>query len=125
MIKIKFDRESVCMGDDIGSHETFFDVDEKMTINEFIGFLYSKPNIFPKISGGKATWILQIEKENFYRNIAVFAQQWKTAKYLNSNLTIGEIIRFKNPTSFYAKYLAQKDPENVYNSLKELKLLDF
>ena len=62
MIRVKFDRDSVCMGDDIESHEIYLDVDEKMTIDDFIKYLYSKSeNVIARISGGKATWILQLK----------------------------------------------------------------
>ena len=90
MIKIKFNRDSVCLDDDINSHETSFDVDEKMTIDDFIGLLYSKSNI-ARIAGGEATWILQLRS-------------------------------IYNSSEFYAKYLGQKDPEVVYNNLKQLRL---
>ena len=41
MINIKFDRDSVYIGDDIESHISSFDVDEK-TSKQYIGQLYLK-----------------------------------------------------------------------------------
>ena len=122
MVEIKFDRDSVCLGDDINSHEISFDVDEKMTIDDFIGFLYSKTSI-ARIAGGEATWILQLRSGHFYIDIAVFAEQWNSVKYFSTPFdTIDQMIRIYNSNDFFAKYLGQKDPEVVYNDLKQLRL---
>ena len=121
LVKIKFDRDSVCLGDDIDSHNVSFDVDEEMTIDDFIKFLYSKANI-ARIGGGEATWILQLRNGRFYIDIAVFAEQWNTVKYFSTTFfTTGEIIKIYNSNEFFAKYLGQKDPEMVYDNLKELR----
>jgi len=123
-MEIKFDRDSVCMGDDIESHAVSFDINEEMSIEEFIDFLYKKSNVIAKISGGKATWVLQLKSEGFYIDIAVFAQQMNYVKYLsrfqNKLTRIGEVTKFRNSTQFFAKYLGQKDPNEVYKNLQEL-----
>jgi len=127
MIKIKFDRDSVCMADSMRSHTLSFDVDDKISIDDFIGILYAKYNAIANIGGGRATWILQIKIESSYEDIALFAEQWDSAKcFSNSLFTIEEIIKYYNSTDFYAKYLAQQDPETVYNTMKVEKhiLLD-
>ena len=122
MVEIKFDRDSVCMGDDVESHAVSFEIDEKMPIDDLIKFLYSKHNVIARISGGKATWILQLKHGDFYMDIAVFAEQWNSVKRLSSSFdTIGQVIEFYNSCNFFGKYLAQKDPEAVYNILKELR----
>ena len=121
LAKIMFDRDSVCLGDDINSHNVSFDVDEKMTIDDLIKFLYSGANI-ARIGGGEATWILQLRNGHFYMDIAVFAEQWNSVKYFSTPFsTIGEFIKIYHSNQFYAKYLGQKDPEAVYNSLKDLR----
>ncbi|MCL2061399.1 MAG: hypothetical protein FWH03_02080 [Firmicutes bacterium] len=122
MISIKFDRDSVCMGDDCKSHAVSLEVDEKMTVDCLISLLYSKPNAIAKISGGKATWILQIKNGEYYIDLAVFTEQWKSAKLLKDLFaTVGEIVDFYKPTEFFAKYLAQKNPNKVYKSLEMLR----
>jgi len=122
MIRIKFDRDSVCIGDDIYSHTESFDVDETMSVDSFINFLYSMPYVIASISGGEATWILQLRKDiHFYIDIAVFAQQWSSVKYISHYTTIGEITKYYGSMEFYAKYLRQIDPDVVYNNLKELR----
>ena len=122
-MEIKFDRDSVCMGDDIESHAISFDINEEMSIEEFIDFLYKKHNVIAKINGGKATWVLQLKNEDFYIDIAVFAEQMDYVMYLsrfkNQLTRIGEVIKFFNSTQFFAKYLGQKDPEEVYNNLQD------
>jgi len=123
MIKINFDRDSVCMGDDIEDHYISFEVDEKMPIEGFIKFLYSNLNAIARIGGGKATWLLQIRfNEYYYRDIAIFAEQWDCVKCFDFYNTIGEIVKQYKPKFFYAKYLAQRDPEDVYNNLQKLRL---
>ena len=123
MIKINFNRDSVCMGDDIEDHNISFEVDEQMSIDDFVKFLYSNLNAIARISGGKATWILQIRfNEYYYRDIAIFAEQWKSVKCFDFYKTIGEIVKQYKPKYFYAKYLGQSDPEDVYNNLLKLRL---
>jgi len=122
MISLHFNRDSVCAGDDCASHRQTFEIDEKTSINDFINFLESTPDpqhlgIIAKISGGEATWILQIKNENGAHNTAVFAQQWETCKNLVSAATIGEVVETYNSNEFYAKYLAQKSPDEVYEDL--------
>ncbi len=38
-MKIRVDRDSVCMGDDVLPHEVEFEVPEDMTVEEFCRFL--------------------------------------------------------------------------------------
>ena len=38
-MKIRVDRDSVCMGDDVLSHKIEFDVPDDMTVKDFLGFL--------------------------------------------------------------------------------------
>lgn len=122
MVSLSFNRDSVCMGDDCVSHLKTFEVEEQMSINEFINFLKSAPDpqhagIIASIKGGKATWVLQVKNEGGSHNVAVFAEQWETCKNLVAVDTIGEVINAYNSDKFFAKYLAQKDPDEVYENL--------
>ena len=38
-MKIRVDRDSVCIGDDVLPHETEFEIPEDMTVKEFFDFL--------------------------------------------------------------------------------------
>ena len=123
MIKINFNRDSVCLGDDINDHFISFEVDEKMSVDNLVKFLYTNLNAIARIGGGKATWVLQIrhKEHNYYRDIAVFAEQWNSVKCLDFHKTIGEIVKYYKPKLFYAKYLGQMDPEDAYNYLQKLR----
>ena len=122
MIKINFNRDSVCIGDDIEDHYISFEVDEKISIDDFVKILYSDLNAIARIGGGKATWILQIRyNEYYYRDIAIFAEQWDSVKCFDFYKTIGEIVKHYKPKYFYAKYLEQRNPEEVYNNLQKLR----
>jgi len=125
MIRIYFDRDSVCMADDIESHAISFDVDEQISIDDFISILYVKQNAIARIGGGNATWILQLKTDSIYKDIAVFTEQCDTARYFfNLFNTIGEMVIYFSSVDFYTKYLAQKDPEIVYNTMiAEKKIL--
>ena len=57
-MKIIVDRESVCMGDDVLSHETEFDVPEDMTVKDFFDFL-EKEGYLPSIQGNNVAWELR------------------------------------------------------------------
>ena len=56
-MKIRVDRDSVCMGDDVLSHEIEFDVSEDMTVKDFFGFL-EKERYLPSIQGNNVAWEL-------------------------------------------------------------------
>ena len=116
MIKIEFDRDSVYVGDDIENHSCSFEVDEKLSINEFINILHSKRYIN---CGREWPWLLQIKKDdNYYRNIALFAKEGKIIKILGSCKTIGEIVNNYKTKLFYAKFLAVENLEEAYNFVK-------
>ena len=44
-MKIQVDRDSICMGDDVFSHQMDFDIPEDMTVEELCSFL-AKGQIF-------------------------------------------------------------------------------
>ena len=46
-MKIRVDRDSVCMGDDVLPHETEFDVPEDMTVKDF--FVFQKGNVICRL----------------------------------------------------------------------------
>ena len=119
MNKIKIDRDSVYIGDDIESHAKSFEVDYKMSINDFVNFLHSVRYID---CGRECTWILQIRNDkNYYRDIAIFANNGKFVKILDFYEIIDDVIKHYNPKFFYIKFLGEKDPEVVYNCLQKLR----
>ena len=57
-MKIRVDRNSVCMGDDVLSHETEFDVPEDMTVKDFFDFL-EEERYLTSIQGNDVAWELR------------------------------------------------------------------
>ncbi len=47
-MKIRVDRDSVCIGDDVLPHETEFEISEDMTVKEFFDFL-EKERYLPSV----------------------------------------------------------------------------
>ena len=127
---IILDRDSVCMADDVYSHEKIIEIEENITLRDFIiyflklpvektytatGYIDKMVEVFPKIAGGCATWILSIRKEyKVIKSLAVVAQQWKEPKLLVDNLQIGELITKYQSNEFHMKYLCQVDPEETF-----------
>ena len=56
-MKIRVDRDFVCMGYDVLSHEIESDVPEDMTVKDFFGFL-EKERYLPSIQGNNVAWEL-------------------------------------------------------------------
>ena len=54
-MKIRVDRDSVCMGDDVFSHQMDLDVPEDMTVEEFCSFL-QKDRYLPRLD---TEWLLR------------------------------------------------------------------
>ena len=63
-MKIRVDRDSVCMGDDVLPHETEFDVPEDMTVKDFFDFL-EKEGYLPSIQGNNVAWELHNRNGEF------------------------------------------------------------
>ena len=57
-MKIRVDRESICMGDDVLPHELEFEVPEDMTVKDFFGFL-ERERYLPSVQGNNVAWELR------------------------------------------------------------------
>ncbi len=108
-ITIKINRESVCMGDDIESHEKEITVSASISLKEFISKLQEK--YIPSVAGSIAIWLLKIND----KNICLFNQSGTSILRLDNEDKIidnGNIVVF-------LKYYAQKDINELYNILKQ------
>ena len=108
-ITIKINRESVCMGDDIESHEKEITVSASISLKEFISKLQEK--YIPNVAGSIAIWLLKIND----KNICLFNQSGNSILRLDNEDKIidnGTIVVF-------LKYYAQKDINELYNILKQ------
>jgi hypothetical protein len=115
-MKIQFDRSSVCMGDDITSHEETLEADGGMMLSRFIKSVISKN--LALIYGGESTWVLRTKTEQkMYKDVAVIAQQWAEPKLLSHDKRISELAEGNEVPELFALYRAQEDPDTVYESL--------
>jgi hypothetical protein len=113
---IRFDRSSVCMGDDCVNHSEEIEIDGNTVLSMFIKCYISKRLAF--ISGGKATWVLRVKDTNMtYKNIAVMAQQWSDAKLLVHDYRLKELAANNEVLELFALYRQQEDPDAVYSQL--------
>jgi hypothetical protein len=119
-LKININRDSVCAGDDCDSHRVELEFDVKATIRDLVNRIKAINYLAP-ISGEKATWILM----NIGDEIAVLAQQWKSAKYFMSETTLlSELPSKDNQIELFFKYRGQWPPDTIYIEIaknKELK----
>lgn len=61
-MKIEVDRHSVCMGDDVFSHATAYDVSEELSVGDFFTFLKAE-RYLPIIQGNDVAWELRSGSE--------------------------------------------------------------
>ena len=110
-IHIILDRDSVCAGDDVYSHNAEFDMDSGATITDLLKKV-RKIGFLALIQGGKATWVISDTRTE----IAIIAQQWSSPKFLiDENTEICDLNMDGDAVKFYFKYYTQQDPEIVYN----------
>ncbi|MBF0387547.1 MAG: hypothetical protein HQL20_06790 [Candidatus Omnitrophica bacterium] len=117
-IKIYFNRNSVCAGDDVDSHIKEYEVPETLSIREIISFVI-RENYLPKISGGKATW-------SVFSNVplAVIAQQWVAPRFFwpAAENKRNELYSENGVLKFYINYHGQLDPDLVVKVLEGIQV---
>jgi hypothetical protein len=115
-MKLLLTRNSVCMGDDVESHDARYDTDAE-TLEEIIQWIHNS-RYLPTIGGGCATWSAVSNLP-----LAVFAQQWSSPKllllnpswYLKKLQYEGEFLKV------HLNYHAQIDPNVVVEVLKRYR----
>lgn len=118
---LRIQRDSVCMGDDMLSHELEIVFNETISLSELVQLIIqnnSLPRIkyLPTISGDKATWVLTYN----YRPLAVMAQEWEIPKYLvDKDERLLSFIDFGSHKPIEFQYLAQTDPQMVFERLEQ------
>lgn len=112
---ISLTRSSVSMGDDVDApHKMELNINESEKLSDLIEKI-KECDYLASISGGRATWILYLGDTA----LAVVAQQWRRAKYLTKDsITMDELFNSNKKAAISFRYLAQKDPMDIYNSLK-------
>ena len=81
-MKIRVDRESICMGDDVFSHQMDLDVPKDMTVEEFCSFL-QKDRYLP---GLDTEWLLR------HGGKTITSYNTETKELTNPNVYLKDLI---------------------------------
>lgn len=92
-MKIKVDRQSVCMGDDVLPHLVDYEIAEASTVYDFVNCL--KKDYLPHISGNNVAWGLMNNGTEF----AVYFTQKDLVT--NSSLVMKDIIKSSKDSLIY------------------------
>ena len=125
LLHLPFSRDSVSMGDDssMQGHWRLLTFEEDLPMSTLLGPPIHR--VLASIQGGQATWVLQLHeplaapvKPNAGRmrvtDVAVVAQQWPAPRLLVPDFPVSRA----GGGTLFALYLAQLDPEHVYDTLQ-------
>ena len=107
-MKIRVDRESVCMGDDVVPHETEFEIPEDMTVKEFFDFL-ERERYLPSVQGNNVAWELR------NRNGEQVVYFTKTGEIINPDGVLKEMLEGITETPLFV-LIYHYTPEAYYIS---------
>ena len=124
LLHAAFTRDSVSMGDDSRMQWRLLTFEEDLPMSSVLGPPIYK--VLASIQGGRATWVIQLHeplaapiKPNAGRvrvtDVAVVAQQWPTPRLLVPDFPVSRVGR----GTLFALYLAQLNPDQVYDALKD------
>ena len=105
-MKIRVDRDSVCIGDDVLPHETEFEISEDMTVKEFFDFL-EKERYLPSVQGNNVAW----ELRNRNREQGVYFT--KTREIIHPDAVLKEMLEGITETPLFV-LLYHYTPEAYY-----------
>ena len=111
-MKIRVDRDSVCMGDDVLPHEVEFEVPEDMTVKDFFDFLEME-RYLPSVQGNNVAWELR------NRNGEHGAYFTKTREIIHPDALLKEMVEGFDGTPLFV-LIYHWTPE-AYYSRKENK----
>ena len=81
-MKIQVDRESICMGDDVFSHQMDLDIPEDMTVKDLCSFL-QKDRYLPRLD---TEWLLR------HGGKTITSYHTETKELTNPNVSLTELI---------------------------------
>ncbi|MCE5286096.1 MAG: hypothetical protein LLG02_09660 [Pelosinus sp.] len=117
---IFINRDSVCMGDDMDSHEVKLEINDATTVY-YLTLKIRETKYLPSIGGGKATWVLKYNNEP----LAVVAQEWTEPKYLiNKNERVKKLLIEGGKPEIYFEYILQENPDIVFSKLRNARRSD-
>lgn len=123
-LQVAFDRESVSMGDDTHDHWRLLVFEQDIPLSALLEQRIH--SVLASIHGGQATWLFQIHEpleapihhgqsvpawSDLVRvtDVAVVAQQWTRPHLFGPDFPVSRI----GQGLLYARYLAQRDPDEV------------
>lgn len=109
-LKLKIDRGSVCMGDDVFPHIEDFHIETSKNLADIVEEIY-KIGFLPSISGGVATWVLY----NGNTPLVVMTQGREVIYICNAQTPVKDI--FAPGEKIMMSYYRQMNPKDVYSSL--------
>ena len=115
LIQVTADRDSVCAGDDVLSHEVMFSVSSSSTVLDLLNVAWRACPL-AGIAGGKATWLIDVGNSDTC--IGVMAQQWSQPKLLIAPHTNAAELFTRGEPSLYFRYWCQSDPDAVFDALQ-------
>jgi hypothetical protein len=111
-------RESVCAGDDGDApHARTFELPHAPTLEQALQIVIAA-RYLPSIAGGQATWSVASGVP-----VAVLAQQWTAPRLLFlTGKDLQSLDSRDGALRLHFNYHAQRDPELVYEVLRDLRL---
>lgn len=123
-LQVAFDRESVSMGDDTQDHWRLLIFEQDMPLSALLERRIH--SVLASIHGDRATWLFQVHQpleapihhgqsvpawadRVRVTDVAVVAQQWMRPHLFGPDFPVSQIGR----GLLYARYLAQRDPDEV------------
>ena len=116
-MKVLVTRASVAMGDDVDApHESTWEFPVDVAIGEVLARIM-RDRYLATITGGRATWVVRASGG---AALAVVAQQWKEPRLLaGGHADLAALVAADGVVGLHFDYLAQTDPEGVYDRLRE------
>jgi len=111
--RIYLDRDSVCMGDDMTSHDEEWIIRPEHDLLILLN-LCKKEFLPTNIQGANPGWRAMWNG----KAIAIIGQSWQSAKIIELDLTLEKIKDENGETSLFFEYLRDENPENVFTSTK-------
>ncbi len=120
MFEIMVDRDSVCMGDDIDSHEKTIKITRSMKLSDFIEMIINL-RYLPYISGSKATWVVRHKNKPLavigLKEYETYISDYET-KFITGNIDLAELLKDDSEKKIGFGYYAQEDYLLIYKKMK-------
>lgn len=116
LLTVTADRDSVCAGDDVVSHEATFTVASSSNVLEMLAMAWQVCPL-AGIAGGQATWLIDVA--GHASPIGVMAQQWDLPQLLIPLETrAGDLFKGAEKPAVYFRYWCRSDPDSVLEAIR-------